>query len=246
MYYPMKDGIDKNARLVSYLEESPAETLSDYVHCFWELKTLEPLEDDFIYHVLPDACVNILLDQVSIDIAAITALQTEHKKLNLGKEFHYVGVQLLPGVWKGNPLEIRSDLVDSAYDGELSLKQVNLELLDLEFKSKQKKLTQFILDLVNSGFVVQNKLIATILSKLDDIRSVSDMSELSGLSSRQLQRKIKEDIGISPHDFLKILRIHQSFAQHYLDYYSDQSHFIHSFKKITGYTPNKFSKKFNV
>jgi len=28
--------------------------------------------------------------------------------------------------------------------------------------------------------------------------------------------------------------------------YADQSHFIHSFRKATGYTPGKYSRKFDV
>lgn len=246
MYRPIKDGIDKNARLVSYIEEIPPKKLADYVHCFWELKTLKALEEDFLYHVLPDACVNILLDQKNIDVAAVTALQSEHKKLNLGKEFHYIGVQFLPGVWRGNPSEIQDDLVNSTYMGELDLREVNLSLSSCDFTSKQEILAQYVLGLADKGFVQENKMISKLLKNLDNIRSVSDMSDLLDVSSRQLQRKIKKDIGVSPHDFLKILRIHLSFEEHYLDYYSDQSHFIHSFKKITGYTPKKYSKKFDV
>jgi YesN/AraC family two-component response regulator len=43
-----------------------------------------------------------------------------------------------------------------------------------------------------------------------------------------------------------VLRMQQSFKQHYLDLYADQSHFIHSFRKITGYTPAKYVNKFDV
>jgi YesN/AraC family two-component response regulator len=43
-----------------------------------------------------------------------------------------------------------------------------------------------------------------------------------------------------------VLRIQQSFKQHYLDLYADQSHYIHSFRKVTGYTPGAYLHKFGV
>jgi AraC-like DNA-binding protein len=69
---------------------------------------------------------------------------------------------------------------------------------------------------------------------------------LVGLSPRQLQRNLKQSTGFSPHDLLKVLRIQQSFRQHYLNLYADQSHYIHSFRKVTGYTPAKYILKFDV
>ncbi|MFZ4404108.1 MAG: hypothetical protein ACOYOK_08415 [Pseudobdellovibrionaceae bacterium] len=61
--------------------------------------------------------------------------------------------------------------------------------------------------------------------------------------SKLIEDLIKEKL-IAPHDFLKILRVQQSFRQDYLAYYADQAHYIHSFRRITGYTPSKYVKKF--
>ena len=64
------------------------------------------LQEDFQLHALPDACVNILFNQLDTEIAGVTALPTTYEILNLGKSFLYAGIQLLPGVWQGNPQEI--------------------------------------------------------------------------------------------------------------------------------------------
>lgn len=246
IYSPVKDGIEKDVESVVYIESKPPSFLNEFVHCFWELKTQKPLLDDFCYHVLPDACVNLLFNQFDTEIAAITALQTNYKKLNLGKEFHYVGVQLLPGVWKGKPEEIKSDLVDTPYLGSLSLVKVNKELQTLSFSLKQSVLARFIAELIEHEIIVTNEITSQILQNINNIQTVSDMAHTSGLSPRQLQRRIKDTVGLSPHDFLKILRIQQTFKEDYLTYYSDQSHYIHSFRKITGHTPKSYSKKFDV
>ncbi len=246
MYSPVKDGIEKTVRSVSYIEAKPPSHLSELVHCFWELKTETPLPEDFRYHVLPDACVNLLFNQLDTQVAAITALQTTAKVLNLGRAFHYVGIQLLPGVWRGNPEEIMGGYVDQPYAGTLSLVETNIELARLDFSEKQKVLGKFAEKLINEKLIAPNPVTAEILTNLDEIQNVADMAKVTKMSPRQLQRILKQTTGFSPHDFLKILRLQQSFKEDYLTYYADQSHFIHSFRKITGYTPNRYTKKFDV
>lgn len=72
------------------------------------------------------------------------------------------------------------------------------------------------------------------------------MAGIAELSPRQLQRNLKKMTGLTPHDFLKVLRLQQSLNGEDTWSYADQSHFIHSFRKATGYTPTKYSKKFDV
>jgi AraC-like DNA-binding protein len=245
MYNPVKDGIEKTVRSVRYLETKPPSHLSELVHCFWEIKTDKALPDDFRFH-MPDACVNILFNQIDTEIAAITALHTTAKVLNLGKTFHYVGIQVLPGVWRGDPNEIIRGFVDKPYIGTLPLIKTNSELALLDFPAKQTVLAKLVEQLVGEKLVAANMVTAKILTNLDAIHSVADMAAFTNLSPRQLQRTLKQTTGFSPHDLLKVLRVQQSFKQNYLAYYADQSHFIHSFRKITGYTPLSYTKRFDV
>lgn len=247
MYDPIKDGVDKQAApAVRYTVDKPPVHLSAWVHGYWELKTLRPLEQDFQLHAVPDACVNILLNQVDTDIAGITALRTTYEVLNLGKNFHYVGVQLLPGVWQGDPKAIAYQFVGTPYTGNLPLTATGKAIAPLDFSAKQAHLSALMQWLIDAKLVVSNPVTEKILIKLNDIRSVADMAAVACLSPRQLQRVLGQTTGLSPHDLLKVLRIQQSFKQHYLDLYADQSHYIHSFRKITGYTPGTFASKFDV
>ena len=246
MYYPMKDGIDKSVRAVEYSEARPPSSLSGLVHCFWELKTVADLSVDFEYHALPDACVNILFNQIETDIAGITALRTEAEVLNLGKSFHYVGIQLYPGVWQGEQEEIVDCYVGTPYCGNLPLIQTSEKIATVDFDTKLQALTDLVEWFVEEGLVTANVVTEKILTQLDELHSVADMAKLVKLSPRQLQRIIKQMTGFSPHDLLKVLRVQQSFKKHYLDMYSDQSHYIHSFRKVTGYTPSKYAAKFDV
>jgi AraC-like DNA-binding protein len=232
--------------LVRYTEFPPTDDLSTVVHCFWELRTLASLPEDFLYHALPDACVNLLFNLIDTEIAGVTALQTEATTLNLGRSFHYVGVQLYPGVWKGDRNEILNQYVGTPYRGELPLVQTARQLVGLEFAEMTHLLAEHVRWCMARGHVSVNTVTARILSNLDTIRSVADMAALLGVSPRQLQRTLKRLTGFAPHDLLKVLRLQQSFRTHYLDLYADQAHFIHAFRRATGYTPVQYRKRFGV
>jgi AraC-like DNA-binding protein len=246
IYSPIQDGIDKRVQSVRYTEAKPPLNLSGLVHCFWELKTVAELSEDFLYHALPDACVNILFNQVDTDIAGVTALRTDAEILNLGKSFHYVGIQFFPGAWQGRKEEIFDSYVGAPYAGSLPLIQTNARLANITFSEKLPYLASLVEWLIGKKLVVINTVPQKILTSLDEISSVADMAALTNLSPRQLQRTLKQTTGFSPHDLLKVLRLQQSFKKHYLELYADQSHFIHSFRKLTGYTPTKYTDKFDV
>jgi AraC-like DNA-binding protein len=246
MYSPTVDGFSVRGPYVRYAESAPTNDLSDVVHCFWELRTLAVLPEDFQYHALPDACVNLLFNLVDPSIAGVTALHTEATSLNLGRSFHYAGVQFYPGAWRGDRTEIQDRYVGTPYNGSLPLVQTSRQLVGLEFPDMAPVLAEQVRWCISHGHAGPNATTASILSNLDDIRSVADMAALLGLSTRQLQRTIQRMTGFAPHDLLKVLRVQQSFRKHYLDLYADQAHFTHAFRHATGYAPGQYRKRFGV
>jgi AraC-like DNA-binding protein len=246
MYTPVRDGIAKSAHAVSYAEAAPPAHLAGVVHCFWELRTRAPLPEDFHYHALPDACVNVLFNQVDTRVAGITALHTTATVLNLGRSFHYVGIQLFPGVWQGNRDEVVDSYVGTPYEGSLPLVGTSERLSGLSFDDMRPVLAELVQWFIAHGQVLPNVVTARLLGRLDEIGSVADMAALAGMSARQLQRTLKQSTGFSPHDLLKVLRVQQSFRRHYLELYADQSHYIHAFRHATGYTPGRYRDRFDV
>jgi AraC-like DNA-binding protein len=246
MYNPVPDGIATSVRWVHYAEAAPPKQLAGLVHCFWELRTLAVLSEDFRYHALPDACVNLLLNQTDTEIAGITALNTASTVLNLGTSFHYVGVQLFPGVWQGDRGEMVGSYVGTPYRGKVPLVPTSERIAGLAFEEKVPLLVELVEWCIAQGHIVPNIVTARILAHLDGIRSVEDMAQLVGMSPRHLQRTLKRATGFTPHNLLKVLRLQQSFRKHHLDLYADQAHFIHEFRRATGYTPGKYRKQFGV
>ncbi len=80
---------------------------------------------------------------------------------------------------------------------------------------------------------------------------VSQICELFNITSRSLQRQFRNEIGMSPREFLQIVRINRAIKLmtsnpdtdlteiSYLSGYYDQAHFTKDIKKIVGITPGE-------
>lgn len=246
MYDPVKDGVAKDVDSVLYVEVRPPAELGELVHCFWEMRTVAELDEPFTLHAVPDACVNLLFNQLDTDIAGVTQLQTTHTTLGLGTTFHYAGIQLYPGVWRGNPADTVDHFVGEAYAGELPLIAASEAATAYDFDGKATVFADLVTTLRDQGYVAPNPVTAAILTNLDQIHTVADMAEVAALSPRQLQRTLKATTGFTPHDLWKVLRVQHSFREGYLLKFADQAHFTHSFRGLTGYTPGQFNKTFDV
>jgi AraC-like DNA-binding protein len=246
MYDPVKDGVAKTVESVVYTEVPPPVQLRGLVHCFWELRTVIELADDFTLHAVPDACVNLLFNQHDTRIAGVTQLHTHHTTLGLGRSFHYVGIQFFPGVWRGEPDEAVDHYVGEPYEGTLPLAEVGAAAAEVDLAGKAIVFSEFVATLLDDGLVAPNPVTAAILKNLDEIHNVRDMAEVAALSPRQLQRVVKATTGFTPHDLWKVLRLQRSFRQDYLLLFADQAHFTHSFRTLIGDTPGRFRKRFDV
>jgi AraC-like DNA-binding protein len=82
---------------------------------------------------------------------------------------------------------------------------------------------------------------------------IKELERNTGFSSRWLNIKFLEKVGISPKNLSSIIRFQQFYRaltksnesnflkNDFYDYYYDQSHFIKDFKRFTGFSPTKFS-----
>ncbi|MGL5891903.1 MAG: helix-turn-helix domain-containing protein [Bacteroidia bacterium] len=80
---------------------------------------------------------------------------------------------------------------------------------------------------------------------------VKDICKMFHMSERTLERKFTEDVGITPKQFIQVLRFNRairlassknaSWAQIAGELgYTDQAHFIHSFRQFSGETPASY------
>ena len=50
------------AERVEYAEIFPDIRLQDFIYCYWELKTVQPLNKPFLFRVVADGCIDIFFD----------------------------------------------------------------------------------------------------------------------------------------------------------------------------------------
>ncbi|MEL6522872.1 MAG: helix-turn-helix domain-containing protein [Pseudomonadota bacterium] len=246
MYDPKGNSRERTITSVAFEEAEPPAHLADIVHRYLDLRTDQPLVQDYQFHALPDACTYLIFDQLDVRVTGVTQLRASFEELNLGRTFHFVNIRFLPGVWQRDLAAVEHGLVNRPYTGPLALVDVNRSLIGTGFSDQQRILSALVEDLHEDGLVEPNPVTKRIFERMDDIHSVADMADVAGLSARQLQRVLKRTTGLAPHDFLKVLRLQQSLAGEPSLSYADQSHFIHAFKKATGYTPGTFARKFDV
>ncbi|MEH6646059.1 helix-turn-helix domain-containing protein [Sulfitobacter sp.] len=246
MYDPKGNGKDKAVQSVQFTESLPPKHLRGLVHHYIELRTEAPLAQDYRFHALPDACAYVVFDQRDPRITGVSKLRATAQEFNLGRQFHFVNIRFLPGVWQTARMPLTEGIIDQPYSGALPLHTINQDLAGESFAAQKGVLTTLVEQLARDGIIAPNPVTDRIFQNLEDITSVADMAVACDLSARQLQRVLKATTGFAPHDFLKILRLQQSLTGNDTWDYADQSHFIHSFRRATGYTPGKYARKFDV
>jgi methylphosphotriester-DNA--protein-cysteine methyltransferase len=87
--------------------------------------------------------------------------------------------------------------------------------------------------------------------------AVKELEKKTGYSSRWLNMKFNDHLGISPKNLSSIIRFKQYyqpfinrdeksfFKNNFYELYYDQSHFIKDFKRFTGSPPTMFKKQTN-
>ena len=106
---------------------------------------------------------------------------------------------------------------------------------------------------VNQSFVYQ---INRIISYQQRLIKVNELADHLNLHERSLQRKFREEIGLTPKEFLQLFRFIRIFQlmtgnpaisiQDLIWHggFYDQAHFYHEFHKITSFSPGDFFKSF--
>ncbi|KZN34064.1 hypothetical protein N480_23020 [Pseudoalteromonas luteoviolacea S2607] len=106
-------------------------------------------------------------------------------------------------------------------------------------------------DYVKVHHVQQLTALVEQIKNNDDICTVEDLAQQSGVSKRTLQRQFKKNIGLSPKYLIRKYRLHNALAlieqqpndiHHLVNKldYVDQAHLIKDFKNILGMTPGAY------
>jgi len=154
------------------------------------------------------------------------------------------------------------EINDLCYDlDHLEMVDTKQTLIDIKLSKTEKQidlLTDYILQLVkHSSNHLDNDIklaVSTIISTKGNIL-IKELRNQLYITERTFERKFLKEVGVTPKQFAKIIQFSFSLDQlkesHYYNLtdvafnnnFSDQSHFIKTFKQYAGQTPKEFTNK---
>ncbi|MFS2221698.1 helix-turn-helix domain-containing protein [Pantoea sp. B65] len=209
---------------------------------------------------VPDGCVDIVFDcDAAQPRARVCGTTLEARSAQLIRNHRYFGVRFAPGVIPDFLDVMAEELTDrefNFFDVVPDARHACEQILRTPLFSQQIALfnTHFTPRLVRKTSTVTSSIIRTILQQRGNIR-VGQLEALTGYTCRTIQRQFRQDTGMSPKAFGRIMRcqaalntLHQrgniSFSNLALDLgFSDQSHFLREFKKLVSTTPLDYQRR---
>lgn len=257
-YKPIQPTVIKNGGNPFYFEINPIVELENFVYCYWQLKTVQKLDENFIYRVVSDGCIDVFFEFKKPSENFIMGFCKRYTEFSIGNEFNYIGVRFLPSAFPAL-FDVSAKL--------LSNQSQKLETISLDFsnwiKTELNKCNTF----EEITLKLNNKLIQVIKNRKTEIdpRFINSLhlifqkngfldveKDLNiGLSPRQLRRFFDFYIGNSAKSFSNVVRFQyilnikpsvQSLKNNKLYYdvgFFDQAHFIKTFKNFYGVTPTE-------
>ncbi|WP_428241921.1 helix-turn-helix domain-containing protein [Gynuella sp.] len=222
--------------------------------------SFEASESADVTVAIPDGCVDILFDCNESEPSAMvygTTLEARHTRFCYSHR--YFGVRFAPGVIPGllqlaadELIEQSHNFLEVAADVSAIFEQI---VSQPEFARQVALFDNFIArDCVRESSALTTQIIQEICRQKGNIR-IKDLEALTGYTTRTLQTRFRNDTGLSPKLFSRLIRcqsavydINQQGQVVFSDLaatlgYSDQSHFLREFKKLVSTTPVDYQNR---
>jgi hypothetical protein len=257
-YHPIQPTVRQSSDDVVYRELAPDPALQSLIYCYWELKTIRPLQTAFLYRVVADGCMDIFLEVNSTNQTYVMGFASGYTEFPLPLQFHYVGIRFMPTAFphlfdvNASELTNRCEHLQDVAPQAAAYLQHHIHT-DLSTEAIQTILDQFFLSTLRGKTIDPDvrlyRAMNLILQKGGNVSVESDLD--TGLSARQLRRLFHFYVGDSAKTFSKVVRFQKILQakpstgslQHNKAFfeagYYDQAHFIKEFKAFYGDTPNK-------
>ena len=100
MYYPKQIPylLNKEFRENIEYKEYNVKELEDYCMCIWTMKSKKILDKTISNNILPDACIDIVIDFINNTIC-FAGFSKETEDFQLNKNIDYMGVRLKPSIF---------------------------------------------------------------------------------------------------------------------------------------------------
>lgn len=222
--------------------------LSDWCMCIWEMKSKTPLTQTIYNPILPDACIDIVIDFTAKTIC-FSGFSKETEQFALSGKIDYLGVRMKPGAI----YSLFHREADQVMDHMIPFTDIEKEMNPEVFFHCAKKeriplLKNYLAGICSRCTDLQIVQVVDRLYHCPREQTVAAIAADFGYNQRQLLRLFKRWYGISPKVLLNILRLHFCLTMMLEDHeklcdiavycgFYDQSHFIKEMKRYIGIAP---------
>lgn len=256
-----------------YREHIPCPELIPYVECFWELRDDAHEEHTQPERILPDGCFELVLNfgeafkrfhsDGSVELqppALMVGQMTRHVMIQPTGRIDLLGIRFHPGGAFPFFKFPQSELTDRILNIEeaIPFSEMFSELYDQPAAHSRKKIIEtWLCTLLRSNkndCRLTQRAAQAILAHNGVIILKTFRQNLS-VSERQLERVFKDQVGLSPKMFARIIRFQSIFRALESESpanwsplafecgYYDQSHFLRDFKAFAGELPSSYFAK---
>jgi AraC-like DNA-binding protein len=237
---------------------APSEELAFFIRHYWIVRWDLRGQEPYIQHVIPNPCVNLIVEPGQTAIYAPGKEKYGHHLEGHGCVF---GVKFKPGGFypffkqpvsgMTSPLNIQSvfDADPLALEGDMFAQENELQMVALIEQMIRPKLP------AQDAQVAFINEIIDYINEQHDITKVDSLCEHFHVNKRTLQRLFDHYVGVTPKWVIKLARIQNAaemtdvsdkpnWSKLSMDLgYHDQSHFIKDFKSIIGQTPDEYARQ---
>lgn len=258
-----------------YHEIAPSPDLAPYVRCLWMLEDQESNGSKPLQKVMPDACPELLIhygDRFRIREKGKIRLQphaflfgptSRHIEIGPSGSTGMVSLRFYPGALSAFiPFSVKditncyiplnkafgrgTRALEVAVRGASSVEE-RFQLLESFLRSRLQAAKSFVP-------VLKQQTLKHITDQQHPVK-IEELSKQLNIGRRHLERKFNEQFGMTPRQFLKIVRFQNIFKiigskrvknltdLTYRAGYFDQSHFYRDFKEFASMSPKEYFKE---
>jgi AraC-like DNA-binding protein len=242
---------------MGYCEFQPHPALTPYIDAYWVVKTEKV--NPTVSRIMPDGCVDIIINSGSDFLSENGAFTMKNDKVYLvgtmtvfkdtvqRDNTHLIGIRFKP---LGFPAFYRFSALDEITNTTVEFeKNLAPEIHELNSETVVV-LDQFFLSRISINNPFLSKVLWDVKTR-NGIITVHELAKNNVISGRQLERKFRHYLGISPKEYINFVRyqfaidqIRNNSHKSLLDVafstgYYDHSHLTNEIKKYSGLLPSE-------
>lgn len=233
-----------------YQEHLPHPLLHDYIKTYWYFKYDDGVGQPF--DIMPDGYFDMIISLEDNCIADVTLVGIWNQLVTVQrKKWEVIGIRFKPLALSVLLDMSISDLLDDSSSVDLSDWQLNKNFIDDAINTSHNSFITYLdnhfLSKLRLNIHKYDKRLAALFHLVDNSQgtiSVQTISDSIGMSTRQMQRRVTDMLGLGTKDYARIVRFKNNLElikddpSNFQGYF-DQAHFIKEFKKYTGITPSQ-------